>query len=222
MKLHQMLLCGILMLLPLWATAQIDSTYGRPAAAPVGDSTTWDSSVQATQPAVLHSQYGTLREVNLQNNPDYYDYEDNAYYQRSRRPYGHLGHNYCNWFLEGEGLYGPHDLAYGFNLAYVPNRFGVYASLMGGINADWLTVGAVCRVSEPQQRLDWQLYGGIVVGYGYGAEAGIRLATNADRNYGKFCWNSISAGVLNAGGVFYGTFGVSLEWVGLTTLLLLL
>ena len=128
-----------------------------------------------------------------------------------RQQMKYFGHDFSSWFLEVKYLYGTRDLAIGLNLSYVPNTLGVYGTFMNGINAYWGSAGVVYRFSRIESRFDFQAYAGLVAGYGYGAEVGMRLA-RVNRHHKTFSWMSVSLGVALTN---YGSFvscGLSLPF----------
>lgn len=131
-----------------------------------------------------------------------------------------LDSRFNSYFCEVEGMLGTGDLAVGMNFTYLPNRWGVYGSLLGGINHDYVTLGPVVRLSEYDDPCDWQLYGGLMAGDGIGAEAGMRLA--APKRGGSFGWCSGSMGMAFIDGESYFTFGFSLDLTAIIALSLIL
>ena len=113
-----------------------------------------------------------------------------------RNPIHYFGHHFCTVFAEFKFLVGAHDIAYGAEIAYVPEVWGVYANFMTGKYHDWFTAGAEYRLSSPWSKADWHLYGGITGGrFGGGLDLGVRLAADEEFNHGKFAWTSGSIGV---------------------------
>lgn len=120
---------------------------------------------------------------------------------------------YSRYFLEGVMMCGFDHLALGIDLAYVPEHWGVYASLLegvsfqSGLNADWMTMGLVWRpVTEPA-KLDWQLFTGPAFGIGNGWELGTRFA--ATNQGSRFSWLSGSVSMMSLAGRSYFTIGLS-------------
>lgn len=129
----------------------------------------------------------------------------------------------CDWFVEAKLMF-PTLVGYGIQAAYVPKHWGAYASLMGAegyrtfsdsrgalyddyVHYTWLTGGAVFRPLLNPYSLDFQLFGGLAMGYGGGAEFGIRLA---GLEGGHFSWFSGSFGIINTNHDSYITIGISI------------
>ena len=192
------------------------------AAAPVAD------TVEADEPNViggrvdssyLHRSPRSKKEQNIFGTPVYYSTD------LSKRPAHHyrnsLDDHYCGFFVEAETMLGPHDVAVGGNFTYLPERWGAYASLLGGTRGSYLSAGPALRLSGYDSDLDWHLYGGVVFGGRHaGAEGGIRIAST--RHGSEFCWMSGSMGIGVIAGDTYVTLGFSLDIVAVTTLALLL
>ncbi|MCR4659627.1 MAG: hypothetical protein K5650_04970 [Bacteroidales bacterium] len=135
-------------------------------------------------------------------------------YQRPRHSVmRYFGHDFCTVFGEFEFLMG-NDLAAGFNIAYVPNEWGVYGSYMYGIAYDWFSIGAVRRLSHSWNNTDCQLFFGLNIGDGLGYEVGLRFAGDRRYNIGSFCWNSVSLGLTRNYGHTYLMLGLSLDVTG--------
>lgn len=169
------------------------------------------------------------KEANILGMPIYYDTLGNVigdgrptprggHYRRPKHHYfNNLSDQYCGFFCEATGMIGPADIAGGFNLTYLPERWGAYGSALFGVNHSYLTVGPALRLSGYDSRLDWQLYSGIVFGGMHvGAEAGVRLALPQQRS--DFCWSSASMGLGVINGDTYFTLGLSLQIVAFSTL----
>ncbi|MBQ3579560.1 MAG: hypothetical protein II975_00955 [Bacteroidales bacterium] len=128
-----------------------------------------------------------------------------------RQQMKYFGHDFSKWFCEVKYLYGARDLAIGLNLSYLPNIWGAYVTVMDGVNAYWASAGVLYRFSGLRNRVDFQSYAGLVAGYGYGAEVGLRLA-RVNRHKKAFSWVSVSMGVTLTN---YGSFvscGLSLPF----------
>lgn len=130
-----------------------------------------------------------------------------------RNPIYYFGHNFSTVFVEVSSLIGYSDVAIGLNGAYVPEVWGGYLSGHIGVNYRWLSGGAEYRFSSPWDYIDWHGYAGLAVGRGVGGEVGLRMATNADVNRGKFATISGSVGLrATTGGIFFmGGLSVSLS-----------
>ncbi|MBO4487944.1 MAG: hypothetical protein J5729_06235, partial [Bacteroidaceae bacterium] len=159
------------------------------------------------------------KEQNVIGTPVYYDARSVV------RPEHHyrnsLSSHYCAFFLEGETMIGPSDLGLGVNFTYLPKRWGAYASLLRGDKYSYLTAGPALRLSDYDEGLDLQLYGGLVFeGMHTGAEAGLRIA--APQTSSDFCWTSASLGMGVINGDVYATFGLSLDIVAIGVLTIFL
>ena len=128
-----------------------------------------------------------------------------------RQQMKYFGHDFSSWFCEVKFLSGQIDVAMGLSVSYIPNIWGGYLTLMNGVNAYWASAGALYRISRISSRIDCQAYVGLVAGYGYGAEAGMRIA-RVNRHRKTFSWMSVSMGaaVTNYGAFF--TCGLSLPF----------
>ena len=104
---------------------------------------------------------------------------------------------------------GNNDMAIGFNFTYLPERWGIYGSLLGGFSHGYASLGPALRLSDNGDMLDWHLYGGVMVSNHLGGELGLRMA--APRRDGRFCWESLSIGVGMVGRHPFLTCGLSLE-----------
>ncbi len=131
-----------------------------------------------------------------------------------------LDSRFNSYFCEVEGMLGTGDVAIGMNFTYLPNRWGVYGSLMTGMLHDYASLGPALRLSDFDDPCDWHLYGGIMMGDGVGGEVGMRIAS--PRHDGAFGWCSGSMGMAFLDGESYITFGLSLELTALVALSLLL
>lgn len=125
--------------------------------------------------------------------------------------------DFCHYFLESEILIGPGDAAWGLSFTCLPERIGVYGSLLGGIYDNWLSCGLVWRASQPDNRFDWHFYGGDVWGPSIGLEAGVRISATGQNNGGAFSWWSGSLGVIAMEHQAYFTIGISIGVLGLSS-----
>lgn len=140
-----------------------------------------------------------------------------AYIRPKHHYFNSLKDQYCGFFVETELLLGMHDVAAGANFTYLPDRWGAYASLLGGARGSYLSAGPALRLSGYDDDIDWHLYGGVMFSPRHlGAEAGLRIASPQRR--GDFCWMSGSMGLGVAGGDVYVTLGFSLEILAVTAL----
>ena len=190
------------------------------------DSADTEENVIGAKPTATH----TRREANVLGAPVYYDLNGNIQgsgehsdvYHRPKHHYlNNLDDRFCSVFAEGETLRGGSDMAFGLNFTYLPKRWGAYGSVLLGINHDYLSVGPVLRLSDYDSMLDWQLYGGLMLGgRSAGGEVGLRLA--APQRGCEFCTSSVSMGCAIVGNHAFLTLGVSVELIavyGLATLL---
>ena len=156
-------------------------------------------------------------ERNVLGTPVYYDtlgnvlgaaQESDSFYYRPKHHFlNRLEDEFSSTFFEISSLISSNDMALGVHFAYVPKRWGIYASGYAGWNHDYLTLGPVLRVSDCGDLLDWQLYGGLTFSRHLGTEMGFRLAsTHSD----GFCWSSVSMGLGAVNRHTYFTMGLSL------------
>ena len=174
----------------------------------------------------------TQKESNVLGTPVYYNLDGSVkegnHRGNPRGEYNMPEHHYRNtlsrhfntYFCELEGMFGPKDIAGGFNFTYLPERWGMYGSMMVGLRRNYASVGAALRLSDTYDEFDWHLYGGVICGDGVGGEGGIRIGgTRSDSGFG-WCTGSMGVAVMDGRG--YLTLGLSLEIAALTTLALLL
>lgn len=144
---------------------------------------------------------------------DYYLY--NSYHERQNL---HSFDDFCTTFTELNLMWGWRQTGIGVNFAMVPGRFGGYAEGVCGDGFNALSFGPVMRLFDDHHIVDWQVYGGLMLGYSAGFEVGTRLASGRGLLSGAFSWWSISSSTIWMGGEQYYTFGLSL---GLATVGLL-
>ncbi len=164
---------------------------------------------QVAQPDNIGTQQAIV--PNATSQPPYYGEVHNG---------KRIGGNTSQFFLEYKSVLGLSEIGKGVQAAYVPFRFGGYLGFMSTrytklvpIEAEykwqytvpdgyksvlcqhsWFSLGGVLRLIERPRRLDCQLYGGILVGDGLGAEYGIRFAKATSS---PFSWNSFSMGLMH-------------------------
>lgn len=173
------------------------------------------------------------REANVLGAPVYYNLDGSVRSRDNRhgnprgeyvRPRHHwrntLDSRFCSYFCEAEGMFGTGDAAIGINFTYLPEKWGVYGSLLTGFNHDYTSLGVAMRLADYDSPCDWHLYGGLTVGDGIGGELGMRIA--APKQNGNFGWCTGSMGMVFMDGEAYITLGVSLDVAALTALSLLL
>lgn len=131
-----------------------------------------------------------------------------------------LGSHFNTYFCEAEAMIGDKDVAVGMNFTYLPERWGMYGSMLVGERHSYLSLGPTLRFSDKYDELDWQLYGGVMIGDGVGGEFGMRIA--GSRNESGFGWCSGSMGVAVMDGRGYMTLGLSLEITAIAALSVLL
>lgn len=148
--------------------------------------------------------YDTLGNVIGQTQPG-----DTVAHLPKHHYFNRLSNEYNAFFFELEGLLGNNDMAIGFNFTYLPERWGIYGSLLGGLSHGYASLGPALRLSDNGDMLDWHLYGGVMVSNHLGGELGLRMA--APRRDGRFCWESLSIGVGMVGRHPFLTCGLSLE-----------
>lgn len=165
---------------------------------------------------VYYNLDGSVREGRRYNNPrPQGDYIRPDHHYRNT-----LKEHYNTYFCEFEGLFGPKDVAIGMNFTYLPERWGIYGSMLAGMRYNFASLGAAYRFSDKQDFMDWHFYGGLIYGDGLGGEFGMRLA--GTRSKSGFGWCSGSMGVAVMDGRGYFTLGLSLDITALTALSLML
>lgn len=213
-----MLACGS-------AWAQAPATQDSTAVADTADS---EENVIGGRPQLGNVQ----REANVLGSPVYYNLDGSVREGGHRgnprgeyvRPRHHwrntLDSRFCSYFCEAEGMFGTGDIAIGLNFTYLPNRWGIYGSLLTGLVNDYATLGPVLRLTDYDDIVDWHLYGGMMVGDGVGAEVGMRIAS--PKNDSNFGWCTGSMGMAFIDGESYVTFGLSLDITAISLLSLLI
>ncbi len=163
---------------------------------------------------VYYNLDGSVRSGNHRGNPRGEYVRPKHHYQNT------LGNNFNSYFCEAEFLVGEKDQAIGLNFTYLPDRWGVYCSMLTGFRYNYFSVGPALRFSEVDDWCDWQLYGGLMVGDGLGGELGLRIASEKTRS--NFGWCSGSMGVAVMDGRGYLTLGMSIDLTAITALSLLI
>lgn len=166
------------------------------------------------------------RELNVLGAPVYYDTLGNvigqsasadSFYHRPKHHYhNRLENDFCAFFLEGETLLTRDNVAFGGQVAWMPRRWGVYASGLVGGRHGYLSAGPVLRLSDCGNWIDWHLYGGLSVSRTLGAELGVRMAS--PKLWGDFCWTSFSFTMGHVNGYNYVTLGLSLTLTSLVAI----
>ena len=135
---------------------------------------------------------------------------DSFYHRPKHHYFNRMEDEFSSVFLEGAVLFAENDMAVGGQVAWVPRHWGVYCGGLAGIMYQYFTVGPVARLSDCGNRIDWQMYAGMVVSRRMGGEIGFRIAM--PRQWGDFCWTSASfaAGYVNR--YAYFTLGLSLTF----------
>jgi hypothetical protein len=194
----------------------------------LGCGTAWCQSADSTGRVLGDNpQVRRSREQNVIGAPIYYDTLGNvigrsapvdSFYHRPKHHFrNRLENEYCAFFLEGQTML-SNDLSIGGQFAWVPGRWGAYASGRIGVDEGLLTLGPVWRMSDCGNWLDWQLYGGLTMGHAMsvGAEVGIRMGS--PKLWGDFCWTSMSVSVGRIHGMNYYTLGLSLTLTSLVAI----
>ncbi|MBP3763830.1 MAG: hypothetical protein J6I49_08160 [Bacteroidales bacterium] len=219
------------------AMAQVELTDSTRRAIPA-DSIAVDDDEEDDGPNVIGAQPMPSRpkgEANVLGVPVYYDREGNVRgshqapaHRRGQSPQGvyrmpehhyrnNVGFNFNSCFFEVETLIGTRDAALGASFTYLPERWGVYGSALGGVHRNYFSVGPALRLSGRESALDWHLYGGALFsGRRTGGEVGLRIASQAGSS--KFCWTSASMGMAFLNNQTYLTIGLSLEVAALSAL----
>ena len=168
------------------------------------------------------------RERNVLGAPVYYDTLGNVIGQKEpadsvyHRPKHHfrnrLEDEFCAFFLEGQAMLHSNRINFGGQLAWIPQRWGVYGSSVIGPGCCHLSLGPVWRVSDCGNRVDCQIYGGLASELlsSLGAEVGIRLA--APKQWSDFCWTSVSVTVGHVHETNYVILGFSLALTSLAAI----
>lgn len=174
------------------------------------------------------------KESNVLGAPVYYNIDGSVRsggHRGNPRPAGEYNrplHHYRNtlsskfntYFCEGEVMLGDKDCAIGMNFTYLPERWGVYGSMLAGGRHNYASLGAALRFSDTEDDIDWHLFGGVICGDGFGGEFGMRMGSS--RNKSGFGWCTGSMGVVVMDGRGYMTLGLSLDLMAITGLTLLL
>lgn len=154
---------------------------------------------------IYYNLDGSVRQGNHRGNP-----RPSGEYQRPEHHYRNtLGSHFNTWFCEAEAMIGDKDAAVGMNFTYLPERWGIYGSMLAGRRYNFASLGAALRVSDKYDLIDWHLYGGIICGDGIGGEGGMRIG--ATRGKTGFGWCTGSMGVAVMDGRGYLTLGLSLD-----------
>ena len=147
--------------------------------------------------------YDTLGNIIGQDAP-----KDSLYHRPKHHFHNRLENEFCSVFLEGQTRL-ERNMSLGAQMAWVPQRWGIYGS--GCISRDRcnFSVGPVLRLSDCGDWIDWQLYGGLSSSFlALGAEMGVRVAS--PKLWGDFCWTSFSLTVGHIHETNYVALGFSL------------
>lgn len=188
---------------------------------------TWAQTVDSTERVLGDTpQPRRSRVQNVIGAPVYYDTLGNvigqtapadSFYHRPKHHFrNRLEDDFCSFFLEGQTLLGHNDMALGGQLAWVPQRWGIYGSGLVGVRHAYFSAGPVWRMSDCGNWIDWQLYGGLVVSRHLGGEVGLRMGS--PELWGDFCWTSFSITVGHVNGMNYVTLGFSLTLTSIVAL----
>lgn len=163
---------------------------------------------------VYYNLDGSVRQGGHRGNP-------RGEYHRPEHHYRNtLSSRFNTYFCEAEALLGDKDVAAGINFSYLPERWGIYGSMLAGFRHNYVSVGPVLRLSDTDDVFDWHLYGGLMFGDGVGGEGGMRIG--AARGNSGFGWCTGSMGVAVMDGRGYFTLGLSLDLTAISGLSLLL
>ena len=163
---------------------------------------------------VYYNPDGSVRDGNHRGNP-------RGEYIRPKHHYKNTLSNYFNaYFCEAELMVGDKDQAIGLNFTWLPERWGLYGSMLTGFRHNYFSLGPALRISDTEDWCDWHLYGGFMFGDGIGGECGLRIASDKTRS--NFGWCSGSMGVAVMDGRGYLTLGLSLDLTAITALGMLL
>lgn len=207
-----------------WAQTPVDST----AAATMADTADIEENVIGGRVQYSNRQ----KESNVLGAPVYYNVDGSVrqggHRGNPRGTYHRPEHHYRNtlsshfntFFCEAETMLGPKDIAIGLNFTYLPERWGVYGSMLAGFRYNYASLGAALRLSDTHDDIDWHLYGGAIYGDGLGGELGLRLGGTRNRSGFGGCTGSMGVAVMDGRG--YLTLGLSLDLTALTALSLLL
>ena len=155
--------------------------------------------------------YDTLGNVIGQSAP-----ADSLYHRPKHHFHNRLENDFSSVFVECNYQFGSRDFAIGGQVAWVPQRWGFYSGIQGGVRQGYFTVGPVARLSDCGSWIDWQMYAGMVVSRRVGAEVGFRMG--APRMWGDFCWSSATCAVGYVNGYSYFKLGLSLTFSGVVAL----
>lgn len=119
-------------------------------------------------------------------------------------------HDHCKLFIElGVALSTEiSDYGFGLNVAYVPDRWGAYGSIGAfDYNGFYATCGAVLRPVAETSIIDWQIYGGLAIGWYPGVEIGTRIGIGK----GILSMCSISLSRVYVDRTRYTTLGLNID-----------
>ena len=187
----------------------------------------WAQTTDSTERVLGDNPRPRMKRVqNVIGAPVYYDTlgnvigkgapSDSVYHLPKHHYFNRIEDDFCSFFLEGQTLLTYNNIAFGGQMAWVPRRWGVYASGLVGGNAYYLAAGPVWRMSDCGNSLDWQLYGGLTVSHRLGCEIGVRMG--APKLWGDFCWTSMSLTVGHVNRNYYFTLGLSLTLTSLVAI----
>ena len=204
------------------------SPFTSAAAQTPADTADTEENVIGGRPQLSNTQ----RESNVLGSPVYYNLDGSVRrggdrgnprgeYQMPEHHYKNtLSRHFNTYFCEVEGMLGEKDMAIGLNFTYLPERWGIYGSMLTGYRRNYASLGAALRLSDTYDDLDWQLYGGVICGDGIGGEGGMRIGgSRSDSGFG-WCTGSMGVAVMDGRGYF--TLGLSLELSTIVALSLLL
>lgn len=135
--------------------------------------------------------------------------------------------NYSKVFLEFNVYYNLRRFGFGATAAYIPTRFGGYASYKRDGRANNFTLGAICRPLK-WEKLDMQFFAGPMLRIDYEKnvsltpEIGIRLSPNKVGNAGWFGLWSVTASYAYFGRKqSYYMIGASVSFTSIVSLFVL-
>ena len=193
----------------------------------LGCGTAWCQSADSTGRVLGDNpQVRRSREQNVIGAPIYYDTLGNvigrsapvdSFYHRPKHHFrNRIEDEFCSVFLEGQTKLG-NDISLGCQVAWVPQRWGIYGSACVNRHMCEFSLGPVYRLSDCGNWIDWQLYGGLSSRFlALGAEVGVRVAS--PKLWGDFCWTSVSLTVGHVQETTYVALGLSLTLASLVAI----
>lgn len=142
-------------------------------------------------------------------------YNEDEYQMPNINPIYYFGSLFSEHFAEAKLFLGTEDVGAGLSYSYLPEVWGFNLNAYAH-NTLWVLAGPEYRLSKPWNTADWHLYGCVGINYDEdfattrpAMEVGVRASFfNYDT---KFCFNSVSLGVLTDFDGTYVTVGASLS-----------